>query len=119
MPERCLLFVYGTLMRDQTGHHHLGNAAFLGRTWSPPMFRMVVLSWYPAIYAGDRRIEGEVFEVSRAQLAALDAYEGDEYLRQTIPTKWGSAFIYVGQFCPPGLPEVHSGRWRDVARSPV
>lgn len=114
MNDRCRLFVYGTLMRGQPGHAHLGEAVFLGPHRSEPRFRMLVVSWYPAIIDGDQSIEGEVFEVSRRQLEALDAYEGDEYARQTLCTPWGPAYIYVANIADKGLSEVPSGRWLDA-----
>jgi gamma-glutamylcyclotransferase (GGCT)/AIG2-like uncharacterized protein YtfP len=113
--ERCLLFVYGTLLRGEPGHHHLGDARFLGAYRTPPQYRMVVVDWYPAISVGGGTVEGEVFEVSAAQLATLDAYEGDEYVRELIETPWGRAFIYVAITIDDALVEVPSGRWLDVA----
>lgn len=112
---RMLLFVYGTLMREEPGHHHLGGARFVGEWVTPARFRMVVVDWYPAICAGEERVEGEVFEVSPAQMVTIDAYEGDEYVRETLQTKWGPAAVYVAPSLAEGLEVVPDGRWRSVA----
>ncbi len=111
-----LLFVYGTLMRGEAGHHHLGDARFVGAWTTPPHFRMVVVDWYPAIGPGERSVDGEVFDVAPSRLSAIDAYEGDGYLREILPTPWGAALVYVWPALPPGLEDVPNGRWRSVGR---
>jgi hypothetical protein len=45
---------------------------------------------------GDAAVEGTVFTVSEADLAAADAYEVDDYRRVSVPLRSGShAWVYV------------------------
>ena len=44
----------------------------------------------------DAAVEGMVFEISEADLAAADEYEVDDYRRITVPLRsGGDAWVYV------------------------
>jgi gamma-glutamylcyclotransferase (GGCT)/AIG2-like uncharacterized protein YtfP len=47
--------------------------------------------------AGGERIEGVIYRITAAELAATDDYEGDAYARRELRLESGaSAFVYVG-----------------------
>lgn len=77
-----LLFVYGTLMRQQSAHSKMEGATFLGvaRT-APGHFLVPVKSLGPDAYSlargGLGAVEGEVYQVSLDKLQELDTWEAD------------------------------------------
>lgn len=72
------VFVYGTLKRRGTLHHHLRGQRFLGTSHTQTPCRLFKLGWYPGLVQdGDGfSIEGEVWEVDHKTLAVLDEVEG-------------------------------------------
>jgi gamma-glutamylaminecyclotransferase len=84
-----LVFVYGTLMRGDCRHGALAGQEFAGEARTIAAYRMYDVGTYPALVeaADGVEIEGEVWRVSAACRARLDAVEGvDEglYARRTI-----------------------------------
>ena len=76
---RTLLFVYGTLKRGRSNHHHLAGQQFIGVGRTPPGFRLFDLGGYPGIVARtDERdgVVGEVWSVDPQTLDRLDRFEG-------------------------------------------
>ena len=74
-----LLFVYGTLKRGCSNHHHLAGQTFVGVARTAPGYRLVDLGGYPGIVASavDREgVVGEVWSVDPVALQRLDAFEG-------------------------------------------
>jgi gamma-glutamylaminecyclotransferase len=74
-----LLFVYGTLKRGCSNHHHLAGQTFLGVARTPPGYRLYDLGGYPgiAVRSDDRDgVVGEVWSVDDAALQRLDRFEG-------------------------------------------
>lgn len=70
------VFVYGTLRRGASNHFRMDGAEFVAAgTIAGRMYRF---GWYPGLVVdatgGD--VFGEVYAVGRAQLAALDEFEG-------------------------------------------
>ena len=85
--ETHRLFIYGTLKRQRSQHHRLRKQVFVGEAETRPHFRLLNLGWYPGLaFTEDdgQAIQGEIWEVSPECLEALDAFEGEEYARQTI-----------------------------------
>ena len=75
--EVLSLFVYGTLMRGQVAHHRVAADVRSAQTaWT--IGGLVHLpAGYPALIPGpDRKVYGELFELEREALDAVDAYEG-------------------------------------------
>ena len=73
------LFVYGTLKRGGSNHHHLAGQKFLGAARTAAGFRLFDAGGYPGMvaHAGDRDgVTGEVWAVDAAALARLDELEG-------------------------------------------
>lgn len=74
-----LLFVYGTLKRGCSNHHHLAGQTFIGAARTVAGFRLFDLGGYPGIaaVAEDRTaVIGEIWSVDAAALARLDTFEG-------------------------------------------
>ena len=102
------LFVYGSLKR--AGRHHdvlqAAAATFLGEAETVPGYRLIALGEYLALVpappgapgppcapcapneteteAEPAVVEGELYEVPESQLPALDAFEGDAYMRGKV-----------------------------------
>jgi gamma-glutamylcyclotransferase (GGCT)/AIG2-like uncharacterized protein YtfP len=113
----ALLFVYGTLRRDfPRTHRLLGDARLVGLgTLAGTLYD---LGRYPAVVRPGRagaRVAGEVYVLDEAQLAALDRYEGDAYVRAEahVPLDDGrsvTAWVYVLAGEPPaGARELPDG----------
>ncbi len=87
-----LIFVYGTLKRGGSNHHHLEDQRFVATARTQPAFYLYELEGYPGLVpAGDgggRSIAGEIWDVDAACLARLDLLEGiaeNVYARAPIP----------------------------------
>lgn len=113
-----LLFVYGTLKRGCSNHHHLAGQTFVGAARTVPGFRLYDLGGYPgiAVAAGDRTgVVGEIWSVDTTALAQLDAFEGVHeglYRRAPIalepPFAGDSVDAYFPALDPSGRAEVGS-----------
>ncbi len=93
-----LLFVYGSLKRGLNNAFYLQDARFLGAFTTEPVYSMYSFGTYPAVSeSGNTPIEGEVYEISDAQLAMTDRLEWypDFYQRLMIDTNYGKAWMYV------------------------
>jgi gamma-glutamylcyclotransferase (GGCT)/AIG2-like uncharacterized protein YtfP len=115
------VFVYGSLMRGFGNHHRLTEADFLGEGKTSPGFTLVNLGAFPGMHR-DRKggvVTGEVYAVSQAELASLDALEGhpDFYRRQLVTVNGRPVFTYI---LPRGgyrqAPVIESGDWHDAPR---
>ena len=82
------------------------NAEFICKAiTNDSLFQMISLGGFPGIISGDKRIEGEIYEVDDRTLAALDRLEGNGTFYQRIKIKLLSttqpamleheAFMYV------------------------
>jgi len=113
-PECDLLFVYGTLKRGLTNHHHLGGARFVAEAWMDGV-ALHDLGPFPMAVAGDGHAVGELYRVDGDQLARLDRFEGVPrlYERRLRPLSDGrQAWIYLGR--PRQVrhsPRLAGGRW--------
>jgi gamma-glutamylcyclotransferase (GGCT)/AIG2-like uncharacterized protein YtfP len=117
MKLHSLVFVYGTLRRDEVNHHLLAGAGFRGRHSTGPLYKMVSLGTYPGVVRGGRtRIHGEVYAVDAQTLAALDRLEGypTAYTRELIATPWGKAWIYLYRGSLRDRQTIASGLWRET-----
>jgi gamma-glutamylaminecyclotransferase len=96
------IFVYGTLMRGERNHGVLAGATYVHSTCTAAGRTMVDLGPYPALLpadderdAGRAPVHGEVWVVSEAHAARLDAFEGRAYRREEIELARGRAVTYV------------------------
>jgi gamma-glutamylcyclotransferase (GGCT)/AIG2-like uncharacterized protein YtfP len=70
-----LVFVYGTLRRGASNHFRMQSAQLLGE--GHVFGKLYLVTWYPALCCGGvDTVVGELYRVSTALLAALDAFEG-------------------------------------------
>lgn len=105
---KYLVFVYGTLKRGGTNHHVIERGRFRGVANTEPQFRLLDACGgaFPYMVAGDRSIQGELFELDGATLYSLDQLEGyrpnsevNHYNRETIMVTVGNerreALVYV------------------------
>jgi gamma-glutamylcyclotransferase (GGCT)/AIG2-like uncharacterized protein YtfP len=71
------LFVYGSLRRGQCNHDQMKEARFIGPAATPPgLYYLTPLAEYLALIDGaGPNVQGELYEVSAALLARLDAFE--------------------------------------------
>ncbi len=108
-----LVFVYGSLRRDQTNHALLEESEFMGQCLTTAHFCMYDLGPYSAAVAGEQRLVGEVYRVSDRVFQALDQLEDYplEYDRQQILTPFGLAWIYIYQLALPLQILVSDGDW--------
>ena len=118
-----LVFVYGTLRRDEANHHLLSDAEFCGKHLTRPSYRMLHLGTYPGVVAGgSTAIEGEVYRVDQKGLAHLDRLEAYPrlYTRKLIPTPWGRAWIYLSRGVRANRARIPSGSWdgESMSRGP-
>lgn len=95
------VFVYGTLMKDETNHHYLENSTFLDMA-TIEGYEMYNVGWYPAIIDGNGLIIGELYHVPNTDMPSIDMLEGEGslYIKrcETVTDSKGNssfAFIYV------------------------
>jgi gamma-glutamylcyclotransferase (GGCT)/AIG2-like uncharacterized protein YtfP len=100
-----LLFVYGTLRDPAVRAFVLGRALPAGAV-SPARargFRAVTLPGrsYPALVAGPGDAEGDLLcGLSAADLARLDRFEGDEYVRRPLEVTGPDGALIAEAFWP-------------------
>jgi gamma-glutamylcyclotransferase (GGCT)/AIG2-like uncharacterized protein YtfP len=111
MPQTALLFSYGTLRQREVqlavfGRELDGRAdAIVGyeldhlTITDPDVTATSGSDRHPVLKPGARAeaaVEGTVFAVTTAELAAADAYEVDDYVRVEVPLLSGdTAWVYV------------------------
>lgn len=115
------LFLYGVL-REEVGSWPFlagigpGRAATTGGT----LFAITdPQGWYPALLPGAAIIVGKVHDAGAVDLAAVDAFEGPDYMRRAIPvnvagqTVSAEAYLWTAPL-PDGAPHIVHGdfvRW--------
>jgi gamma-glutamylcyclotransferase (GGCT)/AIG2-like uncharacterized protein YtfP len=119
--SHTLVFVYGTLKRDGSNHGFLADQEFLGEARTPPGFRLIDLGEYPGLVPAPNaptRVAGEVWSVTPAALAQLDALEGTAeglYRREPIalspPFDAQPVETYIYNRDVSGRPEIPHGMW--------
>ena len=111
MPDDVLLFSYGTLQQPEvqlaTFGRHLGGErdAIVGHEleWvtivDPHVIATSGSDRHPVLVASDRpdaAVDGTVFTLTAAELAAADEYEVDDYARVLVPLRSGrEAWVYA------------------------
>lgn len=82
------LFIYGTLMRGEANHGWMGDAVWLQDVQTEPCY---TLNWsslgpYPGLRAGGTTaVHGELYAVTAARRAILDAFEDHPQLYERRP----------------------------------
>lgn len=101
-----LLFVYGTLKRGCSNHHHLAAQTFVGAARTTPGFRLFDLGGYPGLAAvadAANGVTGEVWSVDPAARRNLDEFEGVAeglYRRGPISLEAPFATVQVEAYFP-------------------
>lgn len=110
MPHTELLFSYGTLRQPEVQRATFGRQlegrpdAIVGYDLAyvtitdPHVIATSGSDRHPIITPGtpSAAVEGTVFCISEAELAAADAYEVDDYVRIAVPLRSGqTAWVYV------------------------
>ena len=121
------LFIYGTLMPGLRLQAEMHGAERLGPARVPG--RLVDVGHYPGLLHGDGLVTGEVYRVSDAQLARLDAVEdmvaGDraasQYWRERVQVRDGAlagqqVWTYVYNRPVDGLTPIAHGDYRRYIR---
>lgn len=121
MPTPSGLFVFGTLMDRHLRERVMGarwrspgrNATLFGYTPVP-----VAGADYPALKRtpGDKTVGSLLPTPDAAELAALDAHEGDEYIRALVPVDVGRRFRWAYCYLTASDVALARGRWRLDAR---
>jgi gamma-glutamylaminecyclotransferase len=117
-----LLFVYGTLLRGEVNHGALRSARFLSEARTEPRFELVDLGAYPGLVrGGSRSVAGELYEVGRALLVELDAFEGhpDLFRRARVLLEGRArahAYLFPRERAA-GVPRIESGSYRHAPRA--
>ncbi|MEO7035690.1 MAG: gamma-glutamylcyclotransferase family protein [Polyangiaceae bacterium] len=100
-----MLFAYGSLKRGHSNHHELGAARFVAEACTVPHYALRLLAGYPLLVLGTSSICGELFELPRAHIAALDAFEGQSYQRREVELEGGGrAIAYLARDANSGAP---------------
>lgn len=85
-----VVFVYGTLMRNESNHHYLESAHFIGSGCAKGLGLYAVTPAYPgAIPEANEKVLGEIYEIDNETFTSLDKLEdyGEFYTRKIYPVK--------------------------------
>ena len=115
--KQHLVFVYGTLMRDEINHRLLAAARFVAEAHTEPCFELFDLGHFPAMSTGGQTVvRGEVYAVDDQTLVRLDRLEGHPEFYQRTPIRLadGQAVqtYLMGDAKMRRRPEISSGDWR-------
>lgn len=110
-----LLFIYGSLLRGEVSAHRMAGATYVGSARTRPLYTLHRVDWYPALATGGvTAVAGELYRVPPAVLAALDAYEGDDYALVEVELDDGTraeSYVMASEVAH-GLAVIPSGDWR-------
>lgn len=110
---RQLIFVYGTLRKGESNHHFLESSEYLGIFETEPNYQLFNIGSYPGVIAGNCKVLGEIYRIDNSLLNQLDLYENvpTEYMRESIQTPYGTAWIYIYQDASKLDEAITSGNW--------
>jgi gamma-glutamylcyclotransferase (GGCT)/AIG2-like uncharacterized protein YtfP len=116
MTMPCKVLVYGTLRANQSNHHWLNTADFLGDCKLDNGYALYDLGAYPALIKNCNStlpLYGEVYSVDDLTFQSLDRLEEYPtlYDRHLVSTVWGKAWVYVYQSSTQGCPQIMTGDW--------
>lgn len=110
------VFVYGTLMKDESNHHYLENGTFLqGATLKG--YDMYNVGYFPAIVPGSGKAIGELYEVPLSDMSSIDMLEGEGnlYIRKCGIAEYSGektlAYVYEYSQDVFGLEKINS--WKE------
>jgi len=114
-----LIFVYGTLRKNNGNHRLIENAKFLGEHITEPIYNLYSLGGFPALKPGGvTAVKGEVYAVNKEEARRVDGLEGYTpgeqatfYDKIQIETPWGQAGVYTYVRQPNESSLIKSGDW--------
>lgn len=121
--DKHLVFVYGTLKRNNWNNaHYLSTSNFLGTSYTRDKFTLYS-SGIPFVHSSPPtcRIKGEVYEVTNATLVRLDSLEGHphSYERRLTTVRvgplWKMAWLYFNEHG--GGLKLTTGEWNSFQKS--
>jgi len=85
MEKEYLVFVYGTLKRNEPNHGYLSTSKFVTTACTTEKYPLVIASKYNIPFALDcagvgNKLKGEIYSVNEESLAALDVLENHPVL---------------------------------------
>ena len=90
--KKYILFVYGTLKKNERAHDLLGNSKYLGKGIIKG-YKKIDMVYYPGIVVCENEtVEGEVYIIDEETKRKVDVYEGEGYLFKCVDVD-----IYVNQ----------------------
>ena len=115
--KQHLIFVYGTLMRDEINHRLLATARFVAEAQTEPCFELFDLGHFPAMStSGQTVVRGEVYAVDDQTLVRLDRLEGHPEFYQRTPIRLADGqevqTYLMGDARMRRRPAILSGDWR-------
>src|SRR5690554_523466 len=122
--NKQLVSVYGTLRKGCSNHRFVHSTKYMGSFESKPIFSMHSMSdVYPALkLGGTTSVVIEVYEVTDAQLKAIDGLEGyhpegkvNLYDRKKIFTPYGESYIYIYNGNVAKYKKIEDGDWKEYA----
>lgn len=99
-----IIFVYGTLKREEGNNYLLEDSEFIGEHTTDPVYNLLDGGFPIVTRGGNTAVKGELFLITDPLVAnRIDRLEGHFYQgcpenwydTDTISTKAGDAFIYV------------------------
>ena len=111
--------IYGSLKSGERNHALLKPARFLGEDELTTLTLYDIGPYPGARQEPSRGVIVEVYAIPRPRLNALDAFEdyrpgvptASLYVRDTIDTRFGAAWVYLYNRSVSGLPSIDNGRW--------
>lgn len=89
---KYILFVYGTLKKNERAHDLLGNSKYLGKVIIKG-YKKIDMVYYPGIVVCENEtVEGEIYQIDEEMKRKVDVYEGEGYLFKCVDVD-----IYVDQ----------------------
>ena len=78
-PNEIIIFVYGTLLKDEPNHYLLSEAEFIYRSQTKPDYILLDINGhFPAIVlSGNTSVKGEVYKINKRTLSQIDRLEGN------------------------------------------
>lgn len=119
--DKNLIFTYGTLKQSHQNHQLLENSKCLGQGYMKNK-TMLDIGSYPAIIEGNGIVKGEIYEIDKCLIPAIDDYEGEGILYKR---KIGIAYLldlpyfvsYYEWLKDDNYPIIDNGVWFNQSKS--
>jgi gamma-glutamylcyclotransferase (GGCT)/AIG2-like uncharacterized protein YtfP len=71
-----VLFVYGTLKKNERASYMLAECQYLGDATTKKLYQLYSCGSFPGMVHGNNTVEGELYLINDSQKNRLDFYEG-------------------------------------------